>query len=78
MEHADEGGLARPVLAQHDQDLAVCELASFYVEREASLRPGHGRVRVAAELLRAALHLCGCLRHLRRSEMTIDPCSEAA
>jgi len=26
-QHANEGGLAGPVLAQHHDDLAVCELA---------------------------------------------------
>ncbi len=38
MDHANEGRLARAVLTQHDNDLAVCELPSLYVQLEVALQ----------------------------------------
>ena len=42
--HPDEGGLAGPVLAEQDEDLAVGELAGVHVQLEAAHRLGHLRV----------------------------------
>lgn len=36
-EHADESGLARAVLAQHDNDLTVSKAARLHCELEAAL-----------------------------------------
>ncbi len=65
MQHANEGGLSSPVLAQHYQDLRISELSSLHVQREAALSLGHGRVAIVAEPLRTRVNLCGRLRHLQ-------------
>lgn len=41
MNHPDKGGLARPVLPKHDNDLTVCEFALLYLKLKIALqKPG--------------------------------------
>ena len=60
--HPDERGLASPVLAEQDQDLAVRELALCDVDLECAEGLGHGRVVVAGHPLHLLLR--GVLAHL--------------
>merc|ERR1719357_1129166 len=60
--HPDERGLASPVLAEQDQDLAVRELAFCDVDLERAEGLGHGRVVVAGHPLHLLLR--GVLAHL--------------
>mmetsp|Transcript_36848 Transcript_36848/g.75170 ORF Transcript_36848/g.75170 Transcript_36848/m.75170 type:complete len:414 (+) Transcript_36848:691-1932(+) len=76
-EHADESGLAGPVLAQEDDDLRICEGPLINVQNELRLPPrlglGHGGVLVVPHHV-ILLHLrLGPLRHLKGQGVFAEP-----
>eukprot|EP00968_Pinguiococcus_pyrenoidosus_P004549 scaffold301_cov243-Pinguiococcus_pyrenoidosus.AAC.54 len=82
--HPDEGRLARPVLAEHDDDLAIPEGSPFHVKREDSPRAAaglllgphglrHGRIRVHGAVVVELPALGGKLRHLELQRFLAEP-----
>ena len=69
--HTDEGRLARPVLAQQDDDLAVRELSGVHLQVEVAHRFLHARVVVPGHPLNLLLR--GVFRDLEDEGVLAEP-----